>query len=39
MAAADLLALIGLGITLVILKITQDSWTTVRAAPVGSAAG
>src|SRR5687767_2850103 len=30
--------LIGLGITLVILKITLDSWRTVRAAPAGSAA-
>ena len=30
--------LIGLGITLVILKITLDSWRTVRAAPVGASA-
>ena len=30
--------LIGLGITLVILKITRDSWRTVRGAPAGSAA-
>jgi cation diffusion facilitator family transporter len=29
--------LIGLAITLVILKITKDSWTTVCAAPAGSA--
>ena len=29
--AAD--PLIGLGITVVILKITRDSWVTVRAAP------
>ena len=27
---------IGLGITLVILKITRDSWVTVRAAPAGA---
>jgi cation diffusion facilitator family transporter len=31
--------LIGLGITLVILKITRDSWKTVRAAPVAPAVG
>jgi len=30
--------LIGLGITLVILKITLDSWRTVRAAPAGASA-
>ena len=30
--------LIGLGITLVILKITLDSWRTVRAAPAGGSA-
>ena len=30
--------LIGLGITLVILKITKDSWVTVRAAPAGGGA-
>lgn len=29
--------LIGLGITLVILKITRDSWATVRAEPVSAA--
>jgi cation diffusion facilitator family transporter len=31
--------LIGLGITLVILKITRDSWKTVRAAPGAQAVG